>query len=101
MTLDQLQAQCCRFIEQVEAADHAHDIAHVRRVVRNVEWLTAEESADPWITLPAAWLHDCVAVAKDSPLRAQGSRLAADAAAGYLGGIGYPDDRIEPVRHAI
>ena len=101
MTLDELIRLCERFVERVEAADHAHDIAHVRRVVRNVAWLTQEESADPWIALPAAWLHDCVAVAKDSPMRAQGSRLAADAATSFLRGVGYPADPLDAVRHAI
>lgn len=101
MTLEEVQRLCERFVLRVEAADHAHDVAHVRRVVRNVAWLTEEEGADPWITLPAAWLHDCVAMAKDSPLRAQGSRLAADAAAEFLRGIGFPADPLEAVRHAI
>jgi uncharacterized protein len=101
VTLEEVQRLCARFVERVEAADHAHDVAHVRRVVRNVDWLTREEGADAWITLPAAWLHDCVTVAKDSPLRSQGSRLAADAAAEFLRGIGYPDDQLDAVRHAI
>ncbi|MEJ8567642.1 HD domain-containing protein [Elongatibacter sediminis] len=101
MKLQELQDLCEGFVRRVEAADHAHDIGHVQRVVRNTAWLTGEENADPWITLPAAWLHDCVAVAKDSPLRAQGSRLAADAAAEFLRGIGYPEDQLDAVRHAI
>lgn len=101
MTLEELERRCEGMVERVESADHAHDIAHVRRVVANVRWLTRVENADPWITLPAAWLHDCVAVAKDSPLRSQGSRLAADAAAEFLVAIGYPGDRLDAVRHAI
>lgn len=101
MTLDELQARCARFMASVEAADAAHDISHVRRVAANVAGLTRAEDADPWVTLPAAWLHDCVAVAKDSPLRAQGSRLAAEAAHGFLRGIGYPGNLLEQVFHAI
>lgn len=101
MRIEELEDLCRHFVERVEAADHAHDLAHVQRVVRNVHWLTAEEQADPWITVPSAWLHDCVAVAKDSPLRAQGSRLAADAAAEFLRGIGYPEDQLHAVRHAV
>ncbi len=101
MTLKELESRCETFVAAVEAADHAHDIGHVRRVVRNVAWLTEKEGADPWVTLPAAWLHDCVAVTKDSPLRSQGSRLAAEAAVGFLGTIGFPADRLDAVRHAI
>jgi uncharacterized protein len=101
MTLDELQALCARFMASVEAADAAHDISHVRRVAANVAKLTRAEDADPWVTLPAAWLHDCVAVAKDSPLRAQGSRLAAEAATRFLEQIDYPGHLLDPVFHAI
>ena len=80
MTLAELQARCEQFVESVEAADAAHDISHVRRVVANVAFLTRAEHGNAWVTLPAAWLHDCVAVAKDSPWRAQGSKLAAQTA---------------------
>jgi len=101
MTLSELEQACAAFIATVVPADAGHDLGHVRRVVRNVAWLTAEESADAWITLPAAWLHDCVAIAKDSPLRSRGSQLAAEAAAGFLQGQNYPSDKLAAVRHAI
>jgi len=101
MTLSELEQACADFIATVVPADAGHDLGHVRRVVRNVAWLTAEESADAWITLPAAWLHDCVAIAKDSPLRSRGSQLAAEAAAGFLQGQNYPPDKLPAVRHAI
>jgi len=101
MTLSELEQACADFIATVVPADAGHDLGHVRRVVRNVAWLTAEESADAWITLPAAWLHDCVAIAKDSPLRSRGSQLAAEAAAGFLQGQNYPSDKLAAVRHAI
>ncbi len=101
MTLEGLQARCRDFMAAVEAADAAHDISHVNRVVTNVAALTRTEDANPWITLPAAWLHDCVAVAKDSPWRAQGSKLAAKAAIDFLGGIDYPQECLADVYHAI
>jgi uncharacterized protein len=101
MTIEELESACRAFVSQVEAADAAHDVAHVQRVVSNVRWLTTVEQADPWVTLPSAWLHDCVAVPKDSPLRAQGSRLAADAAVEFLRGVDYPDEHLEALHHAI
>jgi uncharacterized protein len=101
MTLAELQARCEQFVESVEAADAAHDISHVRRVVANVAFLTRAEHGNAWVTLPAAWLHDCVAVAKDSPWRAQGSKLAAQAARVYLGTIDYPGSLLDEVYHAI
>jgi len=102
MTIDQLESACRAFVARVPAADAAHDVAHVQRVVSNVRWLTAVEQADPWVTLPSAWLHDCVAIAKDSPLRDQGSRLAAEAAVEFLSAIDdYPETKLEAVHHAI
>ena len=101
MTLEELQSRCSGFMASVEAADGAHDISHVERVAANVARLSAEESANAWVTLPAAWLHDCVAVAKDSPLRAQGSRLAAQAAVDFLAETDYPAELLPEVYHAI
>ena len=66
------------------AGDPAHDISHVQRVVQNTMHLTAAENGDLAVTLPAAWLHDCLSVAKDSPLRKQASKLAAEEAVRFL-----------------
>jgi len=101
VTLDDLQARCEAFVAGTVAADAAHDLQHTRRVVRNALRLTTGERADPEITLPAAWLHDCVPVPKDSPDRARGSRLAAEAAAAFLAGIDYPAAKVPDVQHAI
>ncbi len=101
MNLEQLQHQCLEFLGRSAPADMAHDINHVKRVVKNCSYLTDIEGANAQITLPAAWLHDCVAVAKDSPLRAQGSRLAAQAATHFLSGIDYPAGLLPEVYHAI
>ncbi len=101
MNLDRLQEKCSAFLSDIAPADAAHDISHVKRVVKNVIYLTDFEEANSFITLPSAWLHDCVAVAKDSPLRAQGSKLAAEAAMSFLATIGYPKELQPEVFHAI
>jgi uncharacterized protein len=101
MNLENLEKQCLNYLAGHVPADAAHDISHVRRVVKNVTYLTEFEEANPMVTLPSAWLHDCVAVAKDSPLRAQGSRLAAKAATDFLASIGYPADLLPETYHAI
>jgi uncharacterized protein len=101
MKLGKLQRQCQAYLSKTVPADAAHDINHVKRVVKNTLYLTDIERANSLITLPSAWLHDCVAVAKDSPLRAQGSRLAAEAASGFLAGISYPEELLPEVFHAI
>jgi len=101
MNLAWLQDQCREYLSDIVPEDAAHDINHIKRVVKNVIYLTDIEDANSLITLPSAWLHDCVAVAKDSPLRAQGSRLAAEAATQFLVEISYPDELIAEVFHAI
>ena len=53
------------------------------------------------VVLPAAWLHDCVVVAKDSPLRSQASRLAADRATIFLVAIGYEREFVSEIQHSI
>ena len=82
-------------------ADNAHDLGHVRRVVRAAHALALEEGAELAVVLPAAWLHDCVAVPKDSPLRSQASRLAAERAVEFLTQAGYPQGHLEAIGHAI
>lgn len=101
MTLEDLVGQCLAFAGSVAAADEAHDHSHIRRVLKNAVQLTDIESADAWITLPAACLHDCVPVAKDSPSRAHGSRMAADAAVEFLARLDYPAAHLPAVHHAI
>ncbi|HEY7909507.1 MAG TPA: HD domain-containing protein [Thermomicrobiales bacterium] len=81
--------------------DAAHDDMHVRRVVANARRLAPAEGADLAIVIPAAWLHDCVSVPKDSPERKQASRLAAAAAGAFLRGARYDKQRIPQVQHAI
>lgn len=90
-------------VEELTAmgGDAAHDLEHVRRVVRNAQELAAAEGANLEIVLPAAWLHDCVTVPKDSPQRAQASRLAAAQAGRWLRAWGWPEDLLPEIAHAI
>lgn len=97
----EIETRCLQFLEERMAADPAHDLSHVRRVVSNTVRLSREAEADLRITLPAAWLHDCVSVPKDSDLRSQASRLAAVDALEFLRSIDYPDNLLAPIGHAI
>ncbi|MEZ4643343.1 MAG: HD domain-containing protein [Chloroflexota bacterium] len=90
-----------QFLQEQMASDGAHDLAHVRRVVRNAKLLAQQEDAVLAVVLPAAWLHDCVAVPKDSPQRSQASRLAAVTAVAFLQQIDYPAAHLEAIAHAI
>src|SRR3954463_7968632 len=87
--------------ENQSTTDTAHDEGHVRRVVANARKIAAAEGADLAIVLPAAWLHDCVAIAKNSAERSSASRLAAERAGGFLRAAGYPAEHIAPIEHAI
>jgi uncharacterized protein len=87
---------------QALRSDAAHDFEHVRRVVRNARMLASNyPTADLEIVVIAAWCHDCVSVPKDSPLRSQASRLAAEAAGRFLRGHRVPEEKIEAICHAI
>ncbi|POA43502.1 phosphohydrolase [Pseudomonas sp. MPR-ANC1] len=81
--------------------DGAHDLAHLQRVWHNVRTLHAEEGGDLEVLLAAVLLHDCVAVEKNSPLRSQASRLAAEKAAAVLAEMNWPEEKIATVAHAI
>jgi len=91
-----LQAQAAS-----SAADAAHDEAHVRRVVSSATRLAALEEADLAVVVPAAWLHDCVIVLKDSALRSQASRMAAKTAVTFLHHVHYPPHYLDAIAHAI
>jgi uncharacterized protein len=87
--------------EEQSASDAAHDEGHVRRVVANAKKLAEAEGADLAVVLPAAWLHDCVVIAKNSPQRSSASRLAAERAGALLRAAGYPAQHIPAIEHAI
>jgi uncharacterized protein len=90
-----------RFVADQPDADPGHGPAHLERVVATALRLAAEERARVDVVLPAAWLHDCVHVAKDDPARAQASRLAADHALRFLESANYPAACLPGIRHAI
>ena len=101
MNLDRLQNLCLDYLDGVMASDPAHDLTHVERVVQNTLLLTEAENGNLAVSVPAAWLHDCVSVAKDSPLRKQASKLAADEAVRFLQSISYPGNLLPQIHHAI
>lgn len=101
MNLDLLGEKCRAYLARAMSGDPAHDLSHVSRVVQNTLGLTATEGGNPAVTIPAAWLHDCVTVAKDSPLRKQASSLAAEEAVRFLQSIDYPAELLPEISHAI
>ncbi len=90
-----------QFVAEQPDADPGHGLVHLERVVATALRLAADENARTDIVLPAAWLHDCVHIAKDSPERDRASRLAADHALRFLERAGYPAGCLPEIRHAI
>ena len=90
-----------QFLSRQETNDAAHDIAHIKRVVANAKKLAIIEKANPAVVIPAAWLHDCVTLPKNSPQRRQASLLAAQSAGDYLRQVNYPAELIPAIEHAI
>lgn len=93
--------QRCVAVLSAQAGDVAHDLGHVRRVVVNARRLAAAEGVRLDVVVPAAWLHDCVTVPKDSPQRAQASRLAAAQAVRWLREWGWPEEFLADIAHAV
>ncbi|RAS19367.1 HD domain-containing protein [Paraburkholderia bryophila] len=81
--------------------DGSHDTSHLQRVWKNAAAIHAEEGGDAQVLFAATLLHDCVAVEKNSPLRAQASRLSAEKATRVLMSLGWTDAAIKATAHAV
>jgi uncharacterized protein len=102
MTLDGLEQAMEAHLATVGLpSDPAHDLLHFKRVVKMAKAIGAAEGADLDIVIPAAWLHDLIAIPKDDPRRSNASRLSARAAVEFLSGAGYPSQRLDAVAHAV
>ncbi len=84
-----------------EGDDGSHDLAHIHRVFRNAMRIHAVEGGNSDVLAASVLLHDCVVVEKNSPLRSQASRLAAEKASGILDDIGWSAADVKAVAHAI
>lgn len=100
-TMADWQSKFEHFLQRQVSSDPAHDMQHVRRVVQTAVRLAEQEGARLLVVLPAAWLHDCVTVPKDSRQRPYASQLAAQTAVAFLEQQGYPPLHLEAVAHAI
>jgi uncharacterized protein len=84
-----------------EDEDGAHDLSHIVRVWRNAKLIHRAEGGDLETLAAAVLLHDCVRVAKDSPLRSKASLLAAKESRVRLDVLGWEPFRIDTVARAI
>jgi uncharacterized protein len=83
-------------------SDGSHDLSHILRVWHSAETIAhSEPTCDVELLAAAVILHDCVAVEKNSPLRSQASRLAAERARSIVADLGWSASRIASLVHAI
>ncbi|MGR2806189.1 HD domain-containing protein [Vibrio harveyi] len=99
--LNRFESQFLQFMQQEMQTDAAHDLSHVRRVVKTARQLALQEGAELAVVLPAAYLHDCFTYPKDHPNRKQSSAIAATKAISFLESIDYPAQYHDAIAHAI
>ena len=90
-----------RYLRDQVETDPAHGMDHVRRVVANAVQLAENEGARLEVVVPAAWLHDCVVVPKESACRSTASTMAAERAREWLQIVGYDSARLDEIENAI
>ncbi len=94
-----LAQQLLPFVES--STDGSHDLSHLQRVWSNAFALHRVEGGDAESLAAAVLLHDCVWVEKNSPLRDQASRLAAERASEILQQARWPAAKTTLVAEAI
>ncbi|PHM38256.1 HD domain-containing protein [Xenorhabdus innexi] len=85
----------------IEGDDGAHDIAHLYRVWKNAQKICEAECGNLRLVFAAVLLHDCVNVEKNDPKRHLASRMAAEKAGVILKDLGWNEEDIAAVSHAI
>ena len=89
-------------VGQDKGSDGSHDLSHILRVWQNAAAIArTEPTCDVELLIASVILHDCVAVEKNSPLRSQASRLAAERARDIVGALGWDTSRTAALAHAI
>lgn len=88
--------------------DGSHDLGHFQRVWMISKQIADEEAIrnnkiqiDQHVLVAAAYLHDLVNKRKDDPAAKSSSMLSAKMAAAILKKMGFPEEKIEAVKHAI
>ncbi|WP_245957934.1 HD domain-containing protein [Marinomonas piezotolerans] len=100
-SIEFIERECEAFAQSKMAQDGAHDLAHLQRVVAMAKRLANIERANPFVIVPAAWLHDIVNLPKNHAERHLASHYSATEADAFLSELGYDDRDREAVKHAI
>lgn len=81
--------------------DGSHDLGHLRRVCRDALRIGEVEGGDPEVLVAASWFHDVINLPKDHPQRERASVRSAEAAQPILRELGFPEEKLAAVAHAI
>jgi len=95
-----LRARLRGIVAQRMETDPAHDLAHLDRVWVNAQNI-ADKATDRSVLLAACYLHDLVNLPKDDPERHLASRRSAQDSEPILKKLGYNQDQIRTIQHAI
>ncbi len=77
----------------------SHGLDHVLRVVRLARYIGESEGADMDVLMPAAYLHDIARSLENGGM--DHAKVGAVMASEFLKSIGYPEDKIPGISHAI
>ena len=88
------------YLSKRPCEDGSHDLSHFRRVWKIAERL-AEPQDDLLVILAACYFHDFVSYPKNHPKRSQSSVDAAKESAIVLRDMGFPEDKMDAVKHCI
>lgn len=86
-----------------EMNDGSHDLSHFRRVYHTAAQIADDipNQTDPLVILASAYFHDIVSLPKNHPDNNKSSRYAAIKAREILQSMGFPQDKLDSVAHAI
>ncbi len=93
-------AAILKYVEQTTGEQGSHGTDHVRRVFFLCETIGVRENADLSVLLPAALLHDVARKAEEERgirHEEEGARVAG----AYLSSLGFGEERIRQIQHAI
>ena len=105
MNMQRLETQLGEFLNTQwdGLTDHAHNIAHLKRVAYNSRKIMSSEGGDELVIITASYFHDIVSLPKSDPQRSSSSRLAADKAITLIRNNfpEIPDSLYENIHHTI
>lgn len=105
LEISKWKEQLHEWLSAQEQSDDSHSMNHAERVWKTACQIIAQDKLEceinPLIILAACYFHDVVSLPKDHPDRASSSQLAAKKAEAVLVQLGFPEELIPAVMHAI